>query len=77
MEQNLYCEEEKLINTFKLLDKDKSGKISKSDIKKVLNNEDIDEDELNQFILKFDLNGDGEIDYDEFISNMKEIDKDN
>ena len=60
-----------------MLDKDKSGKISKSDLKKVLNNEDIDEDELNQFILKFDLNGDGEIDYDEFITNMREIDKDN
>ena len=77
IEKNEFLKKEKLLDIFKLLDKDKSGKISKSDIKKVLNNEDIDEDELNQFILKFDLNGDGEIDYDEFITNMSEIDKDN
>jgi calcium-dependent protein kinase len=76
IEKNEFLKEEKLLDLFKVLDKDKSGKISKSDIKKVLNNEDIDENELNQFILKFDLNGDGEIDYDEFIANMKEIDKD-
>ena len=59
-----------------MLDKDQSGKISKDDIKKALNNEDIDEVYLKQFILKFDLDGDGEVDYNEFISNMSEIDKD-
>ena len=77
IEKNEFLKEEKLLDLFKTLDKDGSGKISKSDIKKVLNNEDIDENELNQFIVKFDLNEDGEIDYDEFISNMNEIDKDN
>lgn len=58
------------------MDKDRTGKISKSDIKKVLNNKDIEENELNQFIKRFDLNGDGEIDYDEFISNMSKINED-
>ena len=77
IEKKEFLKEEKLLDLFKALDKDGSGKISKSDIKKVLNNEDIDENDLNQFIVKFDLNGDGEIDYDEFISNMNEIDKDN
>ena len=72
-----FLKEEKLLDLFKTLDKDGSGKISKRDIKKVLNNEDINENNLDQFIVKFDLNGDGEIDYEEFISNMNEIDKDN
>jgi Ca2+-binding EF-hand superfamily protein len=65
-----------LYDVFKILDKDKNGKISKNELKKALNNEDIDEEELNQFIKKFDLNGDGEIDYVEFITNMSEITKD-
>ena len=63
-------------DVFKILDKDKNGKISKNELKKALNEEDIDEEELNQFIKKFDLNGDGEIDYVEFITNMSEITKD-
>ena len=70
MEQNLYCEEEKLIKTFKMLDKDNSGKISKDEIKKALNNEKIREKELQNFIKKFDLDGIGEIDYFEFVSCM-------
>ncbi len=72
-----YIKEEKLLDLFKVLDKDKSGKISKNDLKKALSNEDIDEEELSQFILKFDLNGDGEIDYDQFINNMIEINNNN
>ena len=71
-----YIKEEKLLDIFKTLDKDKNGKISKNDLKKILNDEDIDEEELTQFINKFDLNGDGEIDYDEFLANMSEINKD-
>ena len=70
MEQNMYCEEEQLINTFKMLDKDNSGKISKEEIKKALNNEKIREKELQNFIKKFDLDGNGEIDYFEFVSCM-------
>ena len=76
MEQNMYCEEEKLLNTFKMLDKDGSGKISKEEIKKALNNKNIRDAELKNFINKFDLDGNGEIDYYEFISCMTN-DKDN
>ena len=76
MEQNMYCEEEKLLNTFKMLDKDGSGKNSKEEIKKALNNKNIRDAELKNFINKFDLDGNGEIDYYEFISCMTN-DKDN
>ena len=37
----------------------------------ILKKQDFDENEFNLFIQKFDLNGDGQIDYNEFISNMK------
>ena len=70
MEQNLYCEEEKLINTFKLLDKDGSGKISKDEIKKALGDKKLRDIEIKNFITKFDLDGNGEIDYYEFVSCM-------
>ena len=75
IEESQYLKEERLLDLFKMLDKDQSGKISKDDIKKALNNENIEEEELKQFIVKFDLDGDGEVDYNEFITNMNEIDK--
>ena len=58
------------------IDKDGTGKISKDEVKTILNNEDIDEEELKQFIAKFDLNEDGEIDYYELITCMDNIIKD-
>ena len=75
LEESAYCKEEKLMNIFRLLDKDGSGKISKSEIKKALNNESIRDEELKIFINKFDLDGDGEIDYTEFVNGMSDINK--
>ena len=75
LEESAYCKEEKLIEVFRLLDKDGSGKISKDEIKKALNNERLREKELANFIKKFDLDGDGEIDYYEFVNGMSDIDK--
>ena len=76
-EEKEYLKEEKLLITFKVFDKDGTGKISKDDIKKILNKEDIEEEDLKQFINKFDLDGDGEIDYYEFLSNMNKINSGN
>lgn len=75
LEESAYCKEEKLMNIFRLLDKDGSGKISKNEIKKALNNENIRDQDLNIFIHKFDLDGDGEIDYTEFVNGMSDINK--
>ena len=55
------------------MDKDGNGKITKDEIKKVLKGQDIDENDFKQFITKFDLDDDGQIDYYEFISNMNEL----
>ena len=68
-----FLKEEKLLEIFKTLDKDGNGTISKEEIKNVLNGQDLDENDIKQFILKFDLNGDGKIDYYEFVSNMNNL----
>ena len=75
LEESSYCKEERLIEIFRLLDKDGSGKISKSEIKTALNKENVNEQDLQNFIKKFDLNGDGEIDYYEFVTCMSENEK--
>ena len=72
MEQKSYLREEHLINTFMMLDFDGSGKISKPEILYALNG-DIDNETLDKLIQEFDLNGDGEIDYREFINGMSNL----
>jgi len=59
---------EHIYEAFKSFDSDKNGKISLkeiSDIIKPINDEDIDY--LDELIKSIDLNGDGEIDFDEFL----------
>ena len=70
MEQKVYLREENLLSSFMMLDYDGSGKISKKEIKKALNG-DIDNETLEKIIQEFDLNGDGEIDYKEFVAGMQ------
>ncbi len=71
-----------LKDTFKLLDKDNSGKISKNNMIKVLKLENLNEKIVDNYIKKYDINKDGEIDYNEFLDMMenylnKEEKKDN
>ena len=73
LDESSFCQEERLMEIFKMLDKDGSGKISKNEIKNALNKEKVREDDLNHFIQQFDLNGDGEIDYYEFVNGMSEV----
>ena len=73
LEESSYCKEEKLMEIFRMLDKDCSGKISKNEVKKALNSQKISESDLKNFIKSFDLNGDGEIDYYEFVNGMSEV----
>ena len=75
MEQSTYCKEEKLIDIFRMLDKDGSGRISKNEIKNVLDKQGISEKDLKNFINIFDLDNDGQIDYDEFVTCMSKIEK--
>ena len=68
IEQKLYLKEQRLFEAFKTFDKDNSGKISKKEIMKILKIED--DLEINEIFNDIDKNGDGEIDYNEFLNMM-------
>lgn len=75
MEQNMYLKEENLRAAFKMFDKDDSGKISIEEMKQALGAEidgqTADEEDWNTLIREVDIDGDGEIDFEEFISMMR------
>lgn len=68
MDQKLYMKEERLFEAFKMFDKDGSGKISIAEFKNALKIETLEIDDLDAIVKKYDVNGDGEIDYNEFLS---------
>lgn len=71
IDKNLYQQEEKLSQAFKMLDKDSSEKISLKEMMEALNLENEDDiKELEESIVKFDINKDGEIDFKEFCAMM-------
>ena len=54
-------------------DRDSNGKISKDEIKRALKFEDIDDSILDKYITEYDINGDGEIDYNELLNLMGKL----
>ena len=72
IDKRIYLQEDKLRDAFKLFDEDKSGKISKSEISKILKFKKSGA-EMTKLFEKYDLNGDGEIDFDEFLNMMKDL----
>ena len=73
MDKSIYLREERLLEAFKMMDIDSSGKISKEEIKKSLKLDNVDESTLDKYIKQYDLNGDGEIDYNEFLNMMTKV----
>ena len=55
-----------------MFDKDGNGKISKEELKLVMKNlgENLTDDEISEMILEADDNGDGAVDYEEFVKMM-------
>jgi Ca2+-binding EF-hand superfamily protein len=66
-----------LWKAFKSFDVDGSGAISSSELHQVLNQESVGKimkktvDELEALVIEVDLDGDGEIDFDEFLQMMR------
>jgi Ca2+-binding EF-hand superfamily protein len=67
--------EDKLAEAFKAFDTDNSGKISVKEIAAVLKLTDQEEiKKIEKIVSDNDINNDGEIDMDEFISMMSKLD---
>ena len=65
-----YLRNEKLLEAFTMFDKDNSGYITKEELQKALKAEKTQEKEIEKYIKAVDKNGDGKIDYKEFLELM-------
>ncbi|CAN4116529.1 unnamed protein product [Withania somnifera] len=64
--------EEELKEAFKVFDKDQNGYISANDLRHVMINlgEKLTDEEAEQMIKEADLDGDGQVNFDEFVKMM-------
>ncbi|PKA61415.1 Calmodulin [Apostasia shenzhenica] len=67
--------EEELKEAFKVFDKDQNGYISASELRNVMINlgEKLTDEEVDQMIREADIDGDGQVNYDEFVRMMMAI----
>ena len=70
IKESNYLKKEKLFEVFSMFDKDNSGFINKDEILKALKAEKNQEKEIKKYIEDVDKNGDGKIDYKEFLELM-------
>lgn len=63
---------QEVLEAFKVFDKDGSGKISAEELRQVMTSlgEKLTDKEVDEMMKEADTNGDGEIDYEEFISKF-------
>ena len=67
LEKKTYLKEERLYETFCMLDNDNDGKITKEELMNVLKLESTDDKYVTDLIKSADANNDGVIDYKEFL----------
>ncbi|CAG8739483.1 22704_t:CDS:2, partial [Dentiscutata erythropus] len=65
--------EEELKEAFKVFDKDSNGLISAAELKSVMSSigEKLTDEEIDEMIHEADVDGDGQINYEEFVKMMK------
>lgn len=77
MDHKIYMRDDYLRNAFDMFDKDGSGKLDKEEIKAILGGDDMKDIEMDETIeaciKRVDENGDGELDFQEFITMMANI----
>ena len=71
LEKKSYLKNERLFETFSMFDKDNSGTITKEEIINAIKAEKNQEKEIEKYINAVDKNGDGKIDYKEFLELMR------
>ena len=70
LQKQNYLKKERLFEAFCALDKDNSGNITKRELMEILKGEKNQEKEIESYIKAADKNGDGEINYKEFLDLM-------
>jgi len=70
VQESNYNKKEKIFETFSMFDKDNSGFITKDEILNALKAQKSQEKEIEKYIQDVDKNGDGKIDYKEFVELM-------
>ena len=78
MAQNELNSKEKLRAAFNMFDKDGSGTISHDEIRDVFSSGGVNsmtKNAIDEIIKEIDINGDGEIDFEEFVEMMKKLNK--
>jgi len=77
MDAKIFMRDSYLKTAFNMFDTDNSGKISGDEINKLLSGDEFKDiytpDQLAEAIAEVDKNGDGEIDFEEFMEMMKSI----
>jgi len=74
LDKRQYIKEDVCWPAFRLFDRNSDGKISQDELKMVLGNEDVNNvmgSQIEQLMKEVDGNGDGEIDFNEFMAMMK------
>ena len=71
LQKNVFLKKEKLFEAFSALDTDKNGKIAKEELMRVLKLQPQHDKFVTELIKSADRNGDGYIDYKEFVDMME------
>jgi calcium-dependent protein kinase len=75
MDRKLYNQREVCWRAFSVFDRDGNGKISIAEFAQVLQDDSVQRkigtDKIQEMVKEFDINGDGEIDFDEFMAMMQ------
>jgi calcium-dependent protein kinase len=76
LDKKVYLKEDVCWQAFRIFDRDGDGKITKDELAHVLKDETVKEatggaEELAKLLLELDTNGDGEIDFEEFMEMMR------